>query len=153
MLRHKDICAYISASRVLLRYRTCMHVFVSTVKRHQITSGIIELTASWRIQATCTSFQAVRGTVKVTVSYRNFFQTPRSNQICLPEKSLESYLWSVLETGQQMKNWHFQLPHLLSLLYVKSFLWDTHSLSLYHSKWVLIFEKGELKILTCKIKR
>lgn len=42
---------YVPASTVSLRYRTCRHISVSTVKRHQTTSGITELLASWRIQA------------------------------------------------------------------------------------------------------
>lgn len=121
--------AYVSASTVSLCYRTCRHISVSTVKRHQTTSryngidGKLENTSHMHNRSR--SFQAVRGTVKVTVPYRNFFHPQTSNQICFPEKSLESYFPAVLETAQQMKDWHFQLPNLLSSLCVKSLLWDT----------------------------
>lgn len=114
---------HVSASTVSLSYRTCRHISVSTVKRHQPTSRYNGIDSKLE-NTICThtrnrSFWAVRGTVKVTVPYRNFFHPQTSNQTCFPEKCLESHFWSVLETAQQMKNWRFQLPNLLSSLYVE----------------------------------
>jgi len=100
--------AYVSASTVSLCYRAFRHVSVSTVRRHQTTfryngiDGKLENTSHMHDRNR--SSQAVRGTVKVTVPYRDFFHPQTSNQIRFPEKSLESCFPSVLETAQWMKD-------------------------------------------------
>lgn len=118
------IHGYVSASTVSLWYRTCRLVSLSTGKRHQTTfsyngiAGKLEHTSPR--QNRNKSLQGVKGTVKVTVPYRNFFHAQTSNQICFPEKPIQSYfpvLWKLLD--------RWKTDSLLFSSYVKSLLWDT----------------------------
>lgn len=134
---------HVSASTVSLSYRTCRHISVSTVKRHQPTSRYNEIDSKLE-NTVCThnrnrSFQAVRGTVKVTVPYRNFFHPQTSNQRCFSEKCLASHFWSFgnCSTDERLT---FSTPKLAVFVVRRSHFYETSKMSqLCHSNWVLIW--------------